>query len=402
MVRRASSVVVLLGLWGGCAGTGDAVRPDTVTADAEDFATQMVVVEAGPEVRRVPRTALGVSVHPLARTVGFPPGLLVDPAASHRFASELAVEVNRPPLDGEIDLESRRVTPSQDGLHLDVEEAQGALLRALESGADRVELPVTVTAPEIFVPEGLSLETVVGEWTTRFRRSGSYRGRARNVRTAAASLHGAVIPARGQLSFNDRVGERTRGAGYRPAPVISQGELVDGMGGGVCQVSSTLYAAAFFAGLDFTEHSAHSRPSSYIRAGLDATVSWPDTDLVIDNPFDFPLYVEAAIERNRLTVRLLGSEKPRSVELTRRQGRWRDFDERVEGDEDLVAGTVEVSQEGIRGRTIFRRRIITEDERRWTEDDEVVYPPTDRIVRIGLRPPEPHELLAIETPEGGD
>lgn len=340
-----------------------------------------------PSADRQPMFSDEEASHPHHTTAAADPapgGVLFDETAAQAFVSTLASRVNRPFAPGRIDFEARIAIPHQVGFAMDRHRALQALEAGLRAGLEVIELPVEVHIEERGrVPEGVAFDAVLGEWTTRFSRYGDYRNRGRNVRRATGHLNGAIIPAEGRLSFNTRVGERTRRRGYREAPVILRGELVDGMGGGVCQVSSTLYAAAFFSGLSFPEHTAHSRPSSYIRAGLDATVSWPGIDLVIENPFPFPLYVHATTEQNRLTVQLYGAEKRREVELSRRQGRWRPFDEETRDDPMLSFGIHEVTQEGKRGRTVFRTRTITEGDRTWVEEDEIVYRPVDRIVRVG-------------------
>ena len=94
------------------------------------------------------------------------------------------------------------------------------------------------------------------------------------------------------------------------APVISGGELIDGLAGGMCQIASTLHAAAFFAGLDIVSSTPHSRPSAYIPMGLDSTVVYPSTDLKLRNPYDFPVVMHYPVNQGAVKVELLGKERP--------------------------------------------------------------------------------------------
>lgn len=403
IAARWSAAVLLV-----LAACGSSQQPAPVVQQVQapsgrDYVTATVALNAGPVSQSVARTQLGAVVPAAGRrpaigvrpfqgahaeatpvTRRVPGDVQFDVHAAEAFLSTLSARVNRPFLPGRVDFATRTVVPHQAGYMLDRATAMPLLEQALASGASTITIPVAEQlGEEGRVPPGLSFDAVVGEWTTRFSRYGDYRNRGRNVQRATRALNGSIIPVGGRFSFNGRVGARTRRRGYLEAPVIVRGELVDGMGGGVCQVSSTLYAAAFFSGLDFPEHTAHSRPSSYIRAGLDATVSWPEVDLVIENPFDFPLYVHATTERNRLTVQLYGASKPRQVELERRQARWRPFDTRTRDDPMLSEGIREVTQEGRRGRTVYRTRTIREGERSWVERDEVTYPPVDEIIHVG-------------------
>jgi vancomycin resistance protein YoaR len=383
-----------------CSGaSGVAEREDRARREAERasaWIAESVRLEAGGQSWTFARVDLGARVIPATTNEAL--RYDIDRAVLADRLDSLAPSLARPAIPGRIDAATLAITPHVVGAALDVDRSMPHVESALVRGDPVILLAVDEVLPsEGIVPEGLSFAAVVGEYTTRFRRYGSYRGRGRNVETAARSLDGAIIPARGVLSFNERVGPRTRDAGYRMAPVIQDGELVDGMGGGVCQVSSTLFAASFFGGLDIVEHTPHSRPSTYIMAGLDATVVWPDVDLKLENPFDFPLVVRARIEEDQLTIQLLGTERPRTVEIVRRVGRRRAFEERREDDPAIPFGTEEVKQEGIAGRTVFRTRRVTEGARTWEEEAVVTYPPTDRIVLVGVGPPV-LEPVAIATP----
>ena len=121
---------------------------------------------------------------------------------------------------------------------------------------------------------------MLGHFSTAYSEQDKDRDRGYNLKVGASKLDGQVIGPGASFSFNDVVGPRTKAQGYRMAPVLSDGEVVDGMAGGACQLSSTLFAAAFFAGLELSSSRPHTRPSSYIKAGLDATVVYPGTVVI--------------------------------------------------------------------------------------------------------------------------
>ena len=108
------------------------------------------------------------------------------------------------------------------------------------------------------------------------------------------------------FDFNDVVGPRDEANGYKVAPVIAQGELVDGIGGGTCQIAGTLHGAAFFAGLDIVERHPHTRPSFYIKMGLDATVVYPTITLRLRNSFDHPVVLHETVRDGLVRAEVLG------------------------------------------------------------------------------------------------
>lgn len=125
-----------------------------------------------------------------------------------------------------------------------------------------------------------------------------------NARRCAAALDGSVLLPLEPWSFNRRVGSWTRDRGYRRAPVSYNGQLVDSWGGGVCQTSSTLYAAALEAGLDILERHPHVFAATYAPPGRDAAVAYPSIDLRLSNPYPFPIRIVAREVGDRLRIEL--------------------------------------------------------------------------------------------------
>jgi vancomycin resistance protein YoaR len=267
---------------------------------------------------------------------------------------------------------------------------------SVRSPSDKMALPTSVEAPAVIgveaaiaaiaAPAEATFEATLASYSTRYHRSGQHRSRAHNVEHAAEKLDGAIIEPGGRLSFNTQVGPRDRANGFRRAMVIDGGELVPGMGGGVCQVASTLHAAALEGGLELQDYRPHSRPSHYIPMGMDATVSWPQIDLVVANPFEFPVRVQARAEEGEMHVALVGQARPRDVEIARRVLGRTGYAERVVEDPTLPPGARVVSQRGIRGARVERTRTITENGETRVELAIVRYPSTDEIVRVGTAP----------------
>ena len=173
------------------------------------------------------------------------------------------------------------------------------------------------------------------------------------------------------FSFNEVVGDRTEKEGYRVAPVIQGGELIDGLAGGMCQIASTLHAAAFFAGLDIVSSTPHSRPSAYIPMGLDSTVVYPSTDLKLRNPYDFPVVMHYQVNQGAVKVELLGKERPYKVVFEREIKAETPFGTDTRGDDpEAPSGQHYTIQEGYPGYTLIRRRYVFEKDQlpRWSWD----------------------------------
>lgn len=137
----------------------------------------------------------------------------------------------------------------------------------------------------------IDCEPISGHTTTYQYEGKKFRNRAHNIALVAEKLNKTILAPKARLHFNTMVGERTEENGFKKAPIYFAGLKMQGMGGGTCQVSSTLYAAAMLAHLKIVQRTAHTRPSAYIKPGMDATVDYGILDLVIENSYDFPIYL---------------------------------------------------------------------------------------------------------------
>ena len=196
---------------------------------------------------------------------------------------------------------------------------------------------------------------LLAESTTRFKSWNIQR--AANVRLAGERLNGVVIPPRGRISYNKTVGRRTGNTGFRPAPTISRRRLVEGMGGGVCQTSSTLYAASLLAGMRFEERWAHTWTSTYIAPGFDATVSYPQKDLIIRNPYPFAVRVSVEPKEGAINVQLWGEQAATGwVEIATSIARKRLFETTRVLEPTLKSDDARLALSGLDGLRIVRTR----------------------------------------------
>ncbi len=203
-----------------------------------------------------------------------------------------------------------RVVPSRTGRAVDAE----ALARrvAAADGSGRVRLPVTVREPSLTTAaaRALRIRERVSTFTTPYA---CCQPRVTNIQRAARILDGAIIPAGARFSLNEALGERTPGRGFVPAPQISDGELEDAVGGGVSQMATTVYNAAFFAGLEIVTHTPHEFWITRYPAGREATISWGGPELIFRNDWDAAILMKVTATDTSLTVSMYSSKLGRRV-----------------------------------------------------------------------------------------
>jgi VanW like protein/G5 domain len=174
--------------------------------------------------------------------------------------------------------------------------------------------------------------------------------------------------------------------------VIAGGEITDGVGGGTCQIAGTLYAAVYFAGLNVLERSTHTRPSAYLKLGLDATVSYPRLNLRFQNDLDQAVAISAKVDAGKVRVSLRGAGTAREVSFVRRIDAITPYVEAQRDDPSLPAGTRVLSQRGVPGFEVTSFRVIRDLEtgRIVRERHHDVYPATQQVWRVGRgNPPSP-------------
>ncbi len=334
-----------------------------------------------------------------AEPVDVPLPLRIDGERALSKLADLKAEVDKPAQDAAIDLETRTVRPERAGYRLDVYGTLARLETAFRAGKTEVDAEGEEITPRRVASqlEGVKFDAVLGWFETRYSPSKKDEHRTYNLRLAASKLDGLVLLPGEEFDFNAVVGPRDEAHGFRVAPVIAQGELVDGIGGGTCQISGTLHAAAFFAGLEIVERYPHSRPSSYIRMGLDATVSYPNINYRFKNPFDFPVVLHERVAGGAVRAEILGPERKLTVSYFRRIDSVLPFEEVERETDKLPAGERVVTQRGIPGFVATASRLVRDgayaERTKWTEK----YPPTTQIVAIGTGDDETKPSVRADT-----
>ncbi len=244
---------------------------------------------------------------------------------------ELAEQVKKPAQNALFKFDSGRVTTFQEaqtGQALIKDEALPLLEEKLqqlekESGSQvTIKLPVRTVSPEITTAaaNNLGIKEKIGQGVSYFR--GSIAPRVHNIKTAAAQFNGILVAPEETFSFNKTLGEVTQATGYQTAYVIKDGRTQKGVGGGVCQVSTTFFRAALNAGLPILERQAHAYRVSYYeqesKVGFDATVYSPQPDLKIENntPAHILIQTEFYPKEYKLVFEVFGTDDGREVEIS--------------------------------------------------------------------------------------
>jgi len=306
-----------------------AIAARRVTLATEGWAEEVTFGELGvsldvPSTARAARLAVQRSdlLSELRRRIAPSPELYDVPLMFHFDAARagerlaaLANSVHRDPVDARLDLAAHVRIADVPGRELDL--AASVLQVAEGEREDGAQIPIVTRAIAPQITGDTMLDVDVSRVLSSFETDFTHHAgpRAINIATAARYLNGSVIGAGETFSFNRSVGSRTVERGFTEAPQIVADELEPGVGGGVCQVASTLYAAAVYGGLETVQRRSHSRPSGYTPLGLDATVIDGELDLKLRNPYDSALIVHAFLPtKTTLRIELLGRDAPGKVE----------------------------------------------------------------------------------------
>lgn len=245
------------------------------------------------------------------------PGVtMVDLDKMDQLIAKLAKRVYDPPANAYI-ADDGRMIAERKGSRLDEKAFTAQFYRYFYGGgAAFVEAPMRPVAARVDRELlGSIRRRPIGYYVTYFNARN--RNRAHNIALAAKAINNTVVFPGEKFSFNRVVGRRTKDKGYLEAPVIVRGELSEGVGGGICQVSSTLFNATDRAGLHIVARYSHSRSVPYVRPGRDATVSWDGPDFVFRNPYNQPVLIRSSAAHGKIYVVLYSSDEmefvPREV-----------------------------------------------------------------------------------------
>jgi len=325
------------------------------------------------------------------------PTFTLDRDVATGVLKEMAHVINRPSTNATAHWDDGAaqvvIIPGIKGGTLDIDESLALVVAStvgkLAAGQPvpaEVTLPYAANTPRVTAEMLAPVDTLLATFTTSY--ASSSRNRAGNVETAARSINGAIVMPGEVFSYNQTVGPRSAENGFRIAPVIMNGQLVPGLGGGVCQVSTTLYNAALLSNMKIVARSHHSHPVPYVPSGRDATVSYGSLDLKFRNASAAPIAIEMYIGNRRLTARILG-KGPAPVVTIERSGIQRLAGRTTtKKDPHLALGARVVEQRGTGGLAVTVTRVVGAGDaavREMISHDRYIGTPS--IVRIGAGAP---------------
>ena len=244
------------------------------------------------------------------------------------------------------------IVPSEKGTFLDADHTERRLRKAMcDPDCSAAALIVAENADPAQTTEDLEamhIDGMLSSFTTYY--SEGAENRAHNIALAVSRLDMTLIRSGEEFSFNGTVGQRSYEQGFRDAVIIENGEYTDGLGGGVCQVSTTVYGAVLRTELEVTARRPHSLASAYVDPGQDAMVSWGTSDLAFRNTYDTPVLLHAVCGGGMLTVSVYGdTREKKEVSVTSEILRYIPFETETILDPDLPSGSQYVRSSGKRG-----------------------------------------------------
>lgn len=303
------------------------------------------------------------------------------------YIESLSKNINISMKNASISIENSniKIQNEEEGQTLELDKSLNNAITELEKGNISINLVVEEIQPDVKAESLEHIDTILGTYSTKF--DSSVAGRSHNVALAAKSTSDVLLMPGERFSYNEYTGARTISNGYKNAPVIVQGVVQEGVGGGVCQVSSTLYNAVLYAGLEIESIKNHSIPSSYVPKGRDATVSYDSIDFIFKNNLKYPVYIKNSVYGNTLTCTIYGSkEEKQKIEILTNTDSVSEAPIKKVDDPTLPKGEEKQLESGRNGYTVSTYRIYKDNNGNELKKEKVYvsyYPKKQGVVAVG-------------------
>jgi len=296
-------------------------------------------------------------------------------------------EIYKEPKDAYYTKEPFTVYPHVDGIDFGItlEEAKQMIQEEKES----YSIPLKITSPSVTTSQigTEAFPDLLATYSTTYN-AGNYN-RTTNIKLASAKIDGIVIMPGETFSYNSTVGQRTAAAGYKSAAVYLGGEVTTGIGGGICQVSSTLYNSVLLSNLEILERYNHGFNTGYVPAGRDATVSWGGPDFKFKNSRNYPIRIYCTNYGGRITVTIYGlkEENEYEVEIESYITSYIPYKTVAKDDPSLAKGETKVIENGSNGCRSVAYRILKQNGEVISKTllSKDTYNPHNRIVAVGTK-----------------
>ena len=331
--------------------------------------------------------------------------IVVDESQVKHTIGKVAEAINRPHKDASVKVVDGLLEIEQDawGIKLNEEEAAASVAESIKRGGRLVSLPVEADKPNVVADDIKSIDTRLASFTTRYNTA--KRDRSHNLVLGAQAIDGVILNAGQEFSYNEVVGPRLTERGYRDAPIFVRGVLEPGTGGGVCQVSTTLYNAVLLAGLDVVERAPHSRVVAYVVPGRDATVAYGFRDFRFKNSNSSPICVIVRTGGGVLTMDIYGAAADKkNIKVYTSSPKYFAAGEETIVDESLKPGERKVIDKGARGVTVsvWKKTTAADGSVKTELVSNDRYRAMKAIVAVGPSEEEPTvSVSTTESPEPG-
>ncbi|MBU5336039.1 VanW family protein [Intestinibacter bartlettii] len=279
------------------------------------------------------------------------------------------------------------ITEDSYGQAVDKEQLKNIIVSKLENlDTKESEIPIKVLNPKYTYNQLSKINTLLGSYETYFNPKNT--NRVTNITVASKSTSNVLIGTNEKFSFNNELSNKNAYSQFKNAPIILNGKPDQGVGGGICQVSTTIYNAALYAGMDIMQITNHSIPSSYIKKGRDATVSEGYIDFAFKNKYDTPILIYNEIYSNKIVSKIYGSNTDKSnIEIDTEVVKTIENKKIYKNDSKLKKGTKVVEQPGRLGYTVNTFRIYKSNDKIIKKEliNTSYYPPCDEIILKGTR-----------------
>lgn len=310
----------------------------------------------------------------------------------NEYINLIQEDIKKEPINATIKLENQGLIYGKEeyGVKLDEKKLKDIIINKINNFYydNEAKIPIIEIKPKYIYEDLSKINTVLGTYETCFNPK-KYN-RVNNIKVGASATNNILLNSSEEFSFNSYVEVKEVESRFKNAPVIINGKLKEGLGGGICQVSSTLYNAALYAGLEITNVKNHSIPSAYISKGRDATISTGDIDLRFKNNFNRPILITQQVYEDRIVSTIYGDkEYKKDIEIITELVKSLPHKVKVENSDNLYEGEKSISQKGRDGYKINTFRVYKGNSETVKElIRENYYPPMDKIVIYGTKKKE--------------
>lgn len=331
------------------------------------------------------------------------------------FANEVNSQVKVNAVNAKISINGSNisVTPEKNGKDIDVEELSNKIKEAINpdpASVENVNVDLKDYAPKVLAADLNKVDGVISSFSTSF--SSSDANRVENLRVACKYINGTVLMPGEEFSYNKTIGPTTPERGYKEGNAYSNGEVIKDYGGGVCQVSSTLYRAIIQANIKSTERRNHSMTVGYAKPGLDATVASGYIDYKFVNTYDFPIYLQGYLSGNNVVFNIYGNKAGmggKTYKLISEIVETYNYNTKEVKDANLEEGKTVVKTNGMNG-CKSKSYLVTYQNGSEVKRENIstdVYKSRDKVVHVGTKkvqapapaPPAVQEPAPAPTPE---